>query len=246
MANAKRVSTSFFYIPTMTYKDLFIDLDDTIWDFKTNSLVCLQEVYHDYGFDKFYPTFQDYYKVFHPSNENLWSLYRQGKIDRDHLIVERILAPIRPFGITSPTYAIEVSDDYLERTTMQTALIDGSIELLDYLKPRYRMHILSNGFTEVQYKKIENSGLSSYFDKVILSEDAGVNKPHPDIFAYALKQAHAQPQSTLMIGDSWDADIVGARDSHIDQIWFNPHNESANGFAPTHTVASLKEICKIL
>ncbi len=235
-----------FIFCTMTYRDLFIDLDDTIWDFQANSLICLKEIYRDYKYDEFYPTFEDYYDVFLPSNQNLWALYREGKIDRDELIVERILAPIREFGFDNPQYAIEVSDDYLERTTLQTSLVEGSIELLEYLKPRYKMHILSNGFTEVQYKKIENSGLSSFFDKIILSEDAGINKPHPDIFTYALKQIGGTPTQTLMIGDSWDADIVGARNSNIDQIWFNPEGLTQNGFKPTHTVSSLKEILNIL
>ena len=108
------------------------------------------------------------------------------------------------------------------------------------------MHILSNGFREVQYEKIKNSGLLHYFDKIILSEDAGINKPHPDIFTYALKNTNARRAETVMIGDSWEADIAGARDSHIAQIWFNPAGDVANGFEPTHTVEKLIEIKEIL
>ena len=120
------------------------------------------------------------------------------------------------------------------------------MELLEYLQPRYRMHILSNGFREVQYKKIENSGLKPYFDKIILSEDAGINKPHPDMFTYALKNTNSRRNQTLMIGDSWDADILGAQQSRINQIWFNPTGEPPVGFQPTHTVRSLAEIREIL
>lgn len=230
----------------MMYKNLFIDLDDTLWDFKKNSIVCLEEIYHDYKFDRFYPSFKHYYDVYLPSNLNLWALYRHGKISRDKLIVERILAPIREFGVNDSEYAIKISDDYLERTTLQTELVDGAIELLDYLKPKYKLHILSNGFTEVQFKKISNSGLNGYFDKIILSEDVGVNKPHPDIFNYALSQTSSSANQTLMIGDSFDADIVGAYNSNIDQIWFNPNCENSTSIEPTHTVRHLNEISNIL
>ncbi len=228
------------------YKNLFIDLDDTLWDIHQNGKECLEEIYIDYGYQKYYPTFHDYYNVYMPSNQHLWGLYRKGEIRKDELIVERFLVPVREFGIDDAEYAKSLSDDFLERTTHKTKLIDGTMELLDYLKPKYRMHILSNGFREVQFKKIENSGLMPYFDKIILSEDAGANKPHPDIFTYALKNTNSRRAETLMIGDSWDADIVGAHQSRIAQIWFNPENTPAEEFEPTYTVKTLAEIKAIL
>lgn len=230
----------------MPYQNLFIDLDDTLWDIHRNGRECLEEIYHDYGYGAFYPTFEEYYNVYMPGNNRLWSLYRQGEIRKEELIVERFLAPVRPFGITDPEYAKRLSDDFLDRTTRKTRLIEGAMELLDYLRPKYRLHILSNGFREVQYRKIENSGLTSYFHKIILSEDAGSNKPHPDMFTYALKSTNSRRDQTVMIGDSWDADIVGARNSRIDQIWFNPKGEPATDFQPTFTVGSLAEIREIL
>jgi len=230
----------------MAYKNLFIDLDDTLWDIHQNARECLHEIYRDYGFDEFYTTFEDYYNVYFPGNNYLWGLYREGKINKDELIVERFLLPLRPFGIDDPAYAKSVSDDFLERTTHKTKLIDGTIDLLEYLKPKYRMYILSNGFSEVQHKKIENSGLRPYFDNVILSEDAGRNKPHPDFFTYALEVSNSRRDETLMIGDSWDADIVGAYNSQIDQLWLNPKNEKPTDFEPTFTVQKLEEIKGIL
>lgn len=166
----------------MPYKHLFIDLDDTLWDIHQNGKECLQEIYVDYGYDKFYPAFEDYYNVYMPENHRLWAQYRNGEIRKEELIVERFLAPIRRFGIDDPVYAKNLSDDFLERTTRKTLLIAGAMDLVKYLRPRYTLHILSNGFTEVQYKKIENSGLRPFFDKIILSEDAGINKPHADFF----------------------------------------------------------------
>lgn len=230
----------------MTYKNLLIDLDDTLWDIHQNARECLEEVYNDYEYNRFYPTFEDYYSVYLPSNHHLWGLYREGKINKDTLIVERFLVPLRNFGIDDPAYAVAVSDDFLERTTHKTKVIEGTFELLDYLKPKYRMHILSNGFREVQYKKIENSGLMPYFDKIILSEDAEINKPNPKIFTYALVNTNSRRNETIMIGDSFEADISGAHKSRIDQIWFNPKGEKADGFEPTYTVQKLLEIRDIL
>lgn len=230
----------------MQYKNIFIDLDDTLWDIHINGRECLEEIYRDYGYKEFYSTFEEYYAVYLPGNFHLWELYRQGEITKETLIVERFLAPVRRFGIDDPEYAKKLSDDFLERTTRKTRLIDGTLELLDYLKPKYRMHILSNGFREVQYKKIENSGMKLYFEKVILSEDAAINKPHPDIFTYALKNTNSRRDQTIMIGDSWDADIVGAYQSRIAQIWFNPQGLAPGDFEPTHTVRTLLEIKEIL
>ncbi|SFK30255.1 putative hydrolase of the HAD superfamily [Porphyromonadaceae bacterium KH3CP3RA] len=230
----------------MQYKNLFIDLDDTLWDIHRNGKECLEEIYRDYGYEEFYPTFEAYYRVYLPGNYHLWGLYGQGEITKEMLTVERFLAPVRAFGIDDPEYAKKLSDDFLERTTRKTKLIDGALDLLDYLKPKYRMHILSNGFREVQFKKIKNSGLKPYFDKIILSEDAAINKPHPDIFTYALKNTNSRRDQTVMIGDSWDADIVGAHQSRIAQIWFNPKGIASDGFEPTYTVKRLAEIKDIL
>lgn len=228
------------------YKDLFIDLDDTLWDIHQNSKECLLEIYDDYGYKEYYASFDDYYNVYMPGNIHLWGLYRKGEISKDELIVERFLAPVREFGIDDSGYAKKLSDDFLERTTYKTRLVDGTMELLEYLKPKYSMHILSNGFREVQYKKIENSGLKPFFDKIILSDDAGINKPHPDFFTYALEKTNATQSETLMIGDSWDADILGAYNSNIHQLWFNPEGLKPNGFNPTYSVKSLWDIKGIL
>lgn len=230
----------------MSYKNIFIDLDDTLWDFHQNGRECLVEIYNDYGFNKFYNSFEDYYNVYMPNNNRLWELYRQGLIKKEELVIERILMPVRSFGINDTKFAKNLSDDFLNRTTYKTQLVSGTMELLEYLKPKYKMHILSNGFREVQFKKIENSGLKPYFEKVILSEDIKINKPHADYFTYALKCTNSRRDQTIMIGDSWEADIVGAYNSSIAQIWYNPKEEKHGEFIPTHTVKSLHEIQNIL
>ena len=232
-------------MPT-AYKHIFIDLDDTLWDIHQNGKECLEEIYHDYDYKQFYPTFEDYYDVYFPTNLRLWTMYANGEIQKNELTVERFLAPVRAFGIDDAAYAKKLSDDFLDRTTRKTRLIEGAVELLEYLRPKYKMHILSNGFREVQFKKIENSGLRPYFEKIILSEDAGINKPHADMFTYALKNTNSRRNQTIMIGDSWENDIVGARNSRIAQIWFNPKRETVMDFEPTFVVERLKEIREIL
>jgi putative hydrolase of the HAD superfamily len=181
-----------------------------------------------------------------PHNLKLWDLYRKNEIDRQTLIFDRFNFVLKPMGITERKDVLAVNNDFLQRTTTKTRLIPGAIELLEYLHPSYRLFILSNGFREVQYKKLKNSGLSPYIEKMILSEDASIQKPHKKIFDYALTNTNSRRKESLMIGDSWDADIAGAYHSHMDQIWLNPEQLPAEGFTPTYTVRALSEIHFIL
>jgi putative hydrolase of the HAD superfamily len=232
----------------MTYKSLFFDFDDTLWDTRTNNKECLEEVYTDYRFDRYYASFEAFYAYYMPHNLELWQQYRNHAINRQTLIVERFRHVLIPTGVADAEAALRLNRDFLERTTRKTVLIPGAFDLLDYLRPSYKMYILSNGFREVQFKKLEHSGLAAYFDRVILSEDAGIQKPHKEIFDYALKNTNARRCETLMIGDSWEADIAGARRSRIDQLWFNPHHHlpPEDDFTPTYTADSLAGIKDIL
>ncbi|MDH6344025.1 putative hydrolase of the HAD superfamily [Parabacteroides sp. PFB2-12] len=230
----------------MRYKSLFIDLDDTLWDTYHNNKECLEELYVDYHWDRHYASFEAFYASYMPNNENLWALYREHKIDRQTLIYERFHYVLQPMGIDDREQVLTINRDFLERTTTRTRLIPGSIELLEYLRPAYRLFILSNGFREVQFKKLENSGLAPYIERMILSEDAGIQKPHKEIFDFALRNTNSRRQESLMIGDSWEADIVGAHNARIDQLWLNPGGLSPHGFQPTFTVSSLKEVENIL
>lgn len=230
----------------MKYKNLFIDLDDTLWDTYHNNKECLEELYIDHHFDRYYTSFEAFFSVYWPHNELLWKQYREGVIDRQTLILDRFLYVLRPMGIEEPKEVLAINNDFLRRTTTKTRLVPGAIELLEHLRPSYRMYILSNGFREVQDKKLRNSGLAPYFIRMILSEDAGIQKPHKGIFDFALINTNSRRTETLMIGDSFEADIFGAHQSRIDQLWFNPKGDAPQGFTPTFTVRSLKEIENIL
>ena len=230
----------------MRYKSLFIDLDDTLWDTYHNNRECLEELYNDHHFGRYYASFEAFFAIYWPHNNKLWEQYRMGEIDRQTLIIERFRYMLSPMGINDVATVLDINNDFLQRTTRKTGLVPGAVDLLKYLRPSYKLYILSNGFREVQSKKLSNSGLAPYFDKMILSEDAGIQKPHKEIFDFALRNTNSRRSETLMIGDSWEADITGAYHSRIDQLWLNPEGLPALGFEPTFTVASLEEIKKIL
>ncbi|MDR1201681.1 MAG: YjjG family noncanonical pyrimidine nucleotidase [Tannerellaceae bacterium] len=230
----------------MKCKNLFIDLDDTLWDTYHNNKECLKEIYTDYGFNSYFGSFEAFYDYYMPNNLRLWNQYRNHEIDRQTLITERFRHVLLVKGIDDKGSALQLNHDFLERTTTKTQLIPGAIDLLEYLRPFYKMYILSNGFREVQSRKLFNSGLASYFHRMILSEDANIQKPHKKIFDFALINTNSRRSETLMIGDSWEADVVGAYNARIAQVWLNPEGLPAKGFTPTYTVRSLAEIKDIL
>ena len=232
--------------PRTKYKSLFFDLDDTLWDTSHNNKACLEEIYVDYRFGNWYDSFDAFYARYMPNNLRLWEAYRNNEIDRRTLILERFLHVLRPIGIDDEAFVLKLNKDFLQRTGTKTKLIDGAIDLLEYLFPKYRLFILSNGFREIQSLKMQNSGLSPYFARSLLSEDVSIQKPNREIFDYALKSTNSRRSESLMIGDSWEADIVGAQNAGLDQIWFNPSNPEAKAPQPTFTVRSLPEIKEIL
>ncbi len=177
----------------------------------------------------------------------LWAAYNNGNITKEEIQAERFAVSLRHIEGFTDERIQTINEDYVERIMTKDALVEGAIDLLNYLKPKYRLHILSNGFTEMQYKKMESANIAlSYFDNVILSDVAGVNKPHPDIFAYALNKIGANRETVIMIGDNLQTDIIGAYRSGIDQIWFNPDNKESMYIRPTYMVSKLSDIQGIL
>jgi putative hydrolase of the HAD superfamily len=177
----------------------------------------------------------------------LWSQYNRGEIDRQYLIVERFRRPLSlGKGLENVTeeFCLEVSDKFLDLCADKPGTVKGARELLDYLKGLgCRLHICSNGFHEIQYRKLRACGLYDYFDTVILSEDAGANKPSKKFFNYAFEMSGAKAETTLMIGDNYIADIEGAMDAGMDTILYNRWDASfVPPRKPTYIVNELKEI----
>ena len=230
------------------YTDLFIDFDDTLYDTRGNAVISLGETFEAFRLGQWFPDPQVFYDAYWEANIDLWGRYSRGEITRDYLIVERFRRPLsvgQGLEVTE-AFCLEMSDRFLDFCSNKPGLVVGARELMNYLRGKgYRMHMCSNGFHEVQYKKLAACGLRDYFDTIILSEDAGVNKPSPLYFDYALRVSGASRETTVMIGDNLQTDIIGARDAGFDTIFFNRWSVDPSGI-PTHTVMSLREIEGIL
>lgn len=206
-----------------TIKHLFIDLDDTLWATYENNKQSLKALYERLDWNRYFTSFEALFRVYMPHNERLWALYREEKISKQELIIQRFKYPLHSYLSYTNNQYWELNNIFLEETARQTRLVEGAIALLEYLSPYYSIYILSNGFREVQNAKITRSGLDPFFRKIILSEDAGYPKPHKGIFRYALSLTGASCYNSMMIGDSWEADIEGSVGMGIPAIWFNPH-----------------------
>lgn len=228
------------------YKHLLIDLDNTIWDFETNSKKALEEVFHTHKLHQSFDGFEHFHNMYALRNHQLWAAYSNKQINKKTLNYERFNYPLLQVGISNPELAEKIGTDYLYSCARKTELMPHARELLNYLKPKYKMHILSNGFAEVQYTKLKHSDLEQYFDRIFLSEIVGVLKPDKRIFEYAVKSLNAKKCDVLMIGDNFDADIAGAKKAGIDQLFYNILQTSNLPFAPTYSVFSLDEIAAIL
>jgi len=229
------------------YNHVFFDLDRTLWDFDTNSHETFLDLFDKYklkkngisNFDKF---FSDYQKI----NHSLWDDYRKGLIEKDFLNVERFYQTLLAYQIDDRHMAAEMANDYVTISPTKTHLFPYSIEILDYLKNKnYQLHIITNGFPEVQHIKIKNVDLENYFNQIIISEEVGYKKPAKEIFEISLQKAKAKPAESVMIGDDLGVDILGGQHAGLMTIWVNYHNEKGE-IIPDFEVMNLQEIEGIL
>jgi len=166
------------------------------------------------------PSFDDFFLVYEQINDSLWEKYRLNKVEKSTLVVERFARSLEKFGLSNLDWS-ELNAQYLNNMALQTELFPETIETLAFLKAKgYQMHIITNGFKEVQHLKLANSGLSEFFTKIFISEEVQANKPHRQIFEHAVKSTNAKKKKSIMIGDSWDTDIAGALNFGMDQIMF--------------------------
>ena len=230
----------------MKYRHIFFDLDRTLWDFDAAAEVAFERIYDQYHLkDLGIPSAHEFHKIYHPLNEKLWELYRADQITKDELNRTRFLKPLEHYGIHYIELADHLSEDYVYWSPRIVRLVPGTMELLEYLKPKYHLHLITNGFQEVQHTKLSGSGMEPYFETLTVSEEVGVKKPNPELFHYALKKAGATAEESLMIGDEMAVDIDGARAAGMDQLFFNPTGQSDPG-ERTYEVSNLLEIKKIL
>lgn len=229
---------------TKKYKNIYFDLDNTLWDFKANSEETLKELFASYFPDK-ESEFNKFLSVYYPINDKLWVLYRKGVLSKEVLREKRFADSFKQLNINH-LKANDFANDYLATCPYKTKLLPHSLQILDYLKQKdYRLFLLTNGFKEVQQIKIVQSGLQNYFEKLITSEDSGYKKPHKKMFQYALKSCHSKKKESLMIGDDLDADVIASANFGMDCVFFNPKKQ-AHKARTTYEINSLDELEKIL
>jgi putative hydrolase of the HAD superfamily len=231
----------------MAYKDLFFDLDHTLWDFETNSKETIQELYATHHLAELgIVDFDGFYSTYSAHNHRLWDRYTKGFIKQEELRWKRVYLSLLDFKVANEPLAKEMSQAYLEILPNKKHLFPYTIEILEYLEQKdYKMHLITNGFESVQFKKIKNSGIADYFIEVITSEASNSLKPQKEIFEYALKNAKATVAESIMIGDNESADIQGGINMGMDTIFVN-HIQAIPTIPATYTITHLKELETIL
>ena len=204
--------------------DVFFDLDHTLWDFDKNSALTFEKIFK---LNTLQVPLEDFIKVYEPINLEYWKLYRNEEIDKAGLRYGRLSDAFMELGMKVEDDLIhKLSEDYITFLSSYNHLFEDTITILEYLKSRYKLHIITNGFKEVQQGKLKNSGIEPYFQTVTNSEAVGVKKPNPRIFHYALEQSNANLENSIMIGDNLEADVHGALNVGLDAIMFNYRNEN--------------------
>jgi putative hydrolase of the HAD superfamily len=228
------------------YKHLFFDLDHTLWDFDTNSQVVLRELYSEFDLLNYgIPSYDAFHKIYLSVNSQYWAKYHHGLLTKDQLRIGRFVETLMRFRVDDIPLATDISTQYTDRSPFQTALFPDAIDTLDYLKGKYQMHIITNGFEEIQDVKIKKSGLEGYFRHIFISEKVGYQKPQKEIFLHAMQVAGADLHESLMIGDNMQTDIAGARSVGMDQVFFNP-NQAKTKEKATYEITALKQLRDIL
>ena len=210
----------------MNINHIFFDLDRTLWDFEKNSQDTLTQLIkrfelHSRGID----SVENFINIYKIHNEKLWNLYREDKITKSELRTIRFRLVLEEYGINDSQLAEDFGTAYIEESPLKTRLFPFTIEVLTYLQKKYKLHIITNGFQEVQHVKLEKSDLLQYFNAIITSEQVGVKKPNPKIFSYALNNAGAKIEESIMIGDDLEVDIIGAKLFGMKQVYFNPKKQ---------------------
>ena len=229
-----------------TYKHIFFDLDHTLWDYEGNANQALSELYdhHELG-EKGMFSKSELATTFFEVNDMLWDDYNHHRIQRKDLRARRFPTIFKRLGLPIELRPKEIETEYIALSPTKDKVFDHAHELLDYLNTKYELHIITNGFDDIQGTKMASSKIDHYFKVIVTSETAGFRKPDPRIFQLAMDLSGAEAGHSLMVGDNLKADIGGARSFGIDQVFFNPHRKSHTEQV-TYEIAGLKELMELL
>jgi putative hydrolase of the HAD superfamily len=232
--------------PTKQYQHIFFDLDHTLWDFEKNAAETIYALYDTFAlhqFGKFTST--DFYKKYSYINQRMWRQFHEGKITQQQLRTGRFEKTLTKLGLAPEQVPPGLHEAFTTICPTKTAVFPYTHETLAYLKSKYVLHIITNGFKEVQAVKLQASNLKQYFAEVITSECVSCSKPDKKIFQHALERAGVKAQNCLMVGDSLEADILGAHNAGIDQVFFNPEKKR-HSIRATHEINCLSQLMDIL
>ncbi|WP_312174333.1 YjjG family noncanonical pyrimidine nucleotidase [Chryseobacterium sp.] len=229
----------------MKIQHIFFDLDNTLWDHRRNAYLTIKQLFEKeeialkYGID-----FEEFHSVYHEINEKLWEDIRDGIIDKEYLRKYRFYDTFRHFNVDDEQLSMYFEEHFLDKILNHNELVEGATYILDYLKAKnYTLHIISNGFKEVTERKCILSGIDQYFQTITSADTVGVRKPRPEIFEYSLKLAEASKAESILIGDDWIADVVGAQNFGMDVIFFNvlKENRQEEGLKVIQHLLQIKE-----
>jgi len=205
---------------------LFFDLDHTLWDFETNSKMALKQIFVESGLNQRVEKFSSFHQTYKSVNAKLWRMYGNGQLAKEELRSKRFVDTLSNFKIIDPELAEYLSQAYLDVSPYQKNLFPGAIQMLEELKKDdFQMHIITNGFKEVQHIKLREAGLKPFFDVIVCSEEVGVNKPNPIVFQHSMEKAGAKKEKSVMIGDDYQVDYLGALSAGMKAVFFNHKGE---------------------
>ncbi len=208
----------------MTPKWIFFDLDDTLFDFSKASLISLQRLWEETPEIKSrFANSEAFIDEYHIHNKRMWDLHESGKISADFLKSERFRLTVFPDQIdeNSNNASRRLNDRYLWMLGECNTPVEGARELLRDLSKKYLIGVLTNGFTEVQYRKLKTTGLNRYIQRMIISDEIGIQKPDARIFRFAEQETGATPETSVMIGDNPSNDIAGALEAGWRAIYYD-------------------------
>lgn len=228
-----------------TIRHLFFDLDHTLWDFDRNSAEVLEELFHKYKLGELgIDSFELFHTAYKERNALMWEQYRLGKITKTELRDQRFILTFWDMGLDTDLVPKEMGVEYLLLAPKKNHLFPHAHEVLSYLKEKYTLHIITNGFEEAQHIKLNSSDLTKYFKEIIISEHTGYKKPDIRIFHYSAEKANATPEECVMVGDGLEVDILGAQSAGWDTVFFNPHGTEHNE-KPTFEIRSLDALMEL-
>jgi putative hydrolase of the HAD superfamily len=230
-----------------SYKHIFFDLDHTLWDFDTNAKASLTDIYGEFRLAELVtPEFDAFYEKYLHHNKILWERFQNGFITAEELKWRRMWRTMMEFKVGDEKLAKNLSARFLEILPVKDGMFPHAYEILDYLKNKdYQIHLITNGFEKTQWSKIRNSKIDHFFTHVITSEASNSMKPEKEIFEFAMSQSGALLHESIMIGDNLEADIQGAMNAGMDNIFVN-HIDATTDKKPTYIVTHLKELESIL